>query len=324
MILSIIIPVYNVELYLNKCVLSTQIQDISPSDYEVILINDGSLDDSLKIAEKLALKYENVSVYSQANQGLSAARNAGMRIAKGDYYMFIDSDDWIEENCLGRIVSLLTDDIDELVIGGDNVTDIDYKFISSRCLYPDYHLQTLTGIETWEKGIARKSAAVFTIYRRQFLLDNDLYFLEGIYHEDNEFCPRASYLSKSTKYLSDVIYHVRQNPTSITRTHKAKKAYDNILVVQRLSLFCEEYVREDLKILFYQNASLLINNAFNEISHCSTSEIKKFETYFLKTDVLPLLLNSKKIQYVFEWAIIKMFPQPIKIYRFLKQLSSFI
>lgn len=322
MIISIIIPVFKVEEYVIKTLTSVCNQDID--NYEIIIVNDGSPDNSLNVCETFAAKsLRNIKIISQENGGLSKARNTGLSYAKGEYVWFIDSDDWIEENCLGRIVSFLSDGIDGLVIGGDNITDVDYKFVSNRCLYPEYHLQTLTGIETWEKGIARKSAAVFTIYRRQFLLDNDLNFLEGIFHEDNEFCPRVSYMSNSTRYLSDVIYHVRQNPTSITRTHNPKKAYDNILVVQRLSSFCADYVREDLKILFYQNISLLINNAFNEISNCSISEIKKFEAFVLKAEVLPLLFKSKKPQYVIEWILIKIFSSPIKIYKFLKQLSSF-
>ena len=100
MILSIIVPVYNVEKYLEKCVRSTQVQDVPSSEYEVIMINDGSPDNSLAIAERLAAELPNVKVFSQKNQGLSAARNSGMTYAKGDYYMFLDSDDLLAANCL--------------------------------------------------------------------------------------------------------------------------------------------------------------------------------------------------------------------------------
>ncbi len=317
MIISIIIPVYKVEKYITKTLISVCNQDID--NYEIIIVNDGSPDNSLSACEIFAAESSrNIKIISQENGGLSKARNTGLFHAIGKYVWFIDSDDWIEENCLGRIVSLLTDGIDELVIGGDNVTDVYYKFLSNRNLFPKYHLQTLSGIETWKKGIAQKSAAVFAIYRRQFLLDNNLCFYEGIFHEDNEFCPKASYLSNATRYLSEVIYHVRQNPMSITRTLNPKKAYDNILVAQRLSIFCKEYVNEDLKILFYQYVSLLINNAFYEVAKSNVSEIKKFEIYFLKADILPMLLKSMKLKYIVEWILIKVFHKPISVYVFLK------
>ena len=90
MILSIIVPVYNVEKYLERCVDSLIDQNLDIEDYEIILVNDGSTDDSQKVAECLVDKYSNVSLYCQENRGLSGARNTGMRHAKGKYFLFVD------------------------------------------------------------------------------------------------------------------------------------------------------------------------------------------------------------------------------------------
>lgn len=103
--LSIIIPVYNVELYVEKCLCSCAEQNLSPDEYEIIVINDGTKDNSLEIVEKVAKDYTNIFIYSQENKGLSATRNKGLSLAKGEYEWFVDSDDWIEKNCLKDIVS---------------------------------------------------------------------------------------------------------------------------------------------------------------------------------------------------------------------------
>ena len=91
---------YNVEKFLAKCILSCENQNISKKEYEIICVNDGSLDSSAIIAEEIAKQYNNIIIINQENQGLSVARNTGLSNAKGDYVWFVDSDDWIEEKFL--------------------------------------------------------------------------------------------------------------------------------------------------------------------------------------------------------------------------------
>ena len=106
MLLSIVIPAYNVEKYLDDCLASCSRQDIPASDYEVIVVNDGSKDGTLRIAERWASEHSSIKVISQPNKGLSEARNVGMAVSEGEFIMFIDSDDWIADNCLGRIIGI--------------------------------------------------------------------------------------------------------------------------------------------------------------------------------------------------------------------------
>ena len=96
MLLPIIIPVYNVEQFVEKCIRSCESQDVAKDRYEIIVVNDGAKDNSLEVVQRVAAEYDNIRVFSQPNAGLSAARNMGMRLAKGEYYMFVDSDDWSE------------------------------------------------------------------------------------------------------------------------------------------------------------------------------------------------------------------------------------
>ena len=122
MILSIIIPVYNVEPFVEKCIRSCEAQDASKDDYEIVVVNDGSKDNSVDVVNRVANEFENIRVLSQPNAGLSAARNTGMREAKGEYYMFVDSDDWIAENCLTKLIGKLRKERpDDLAICAANV-----------------------------------------------------------------------------------------------------------------------------------------------------------------------------------------------------------
>lgn len=118
MILSFIVPCYNVELYVEKCIDSLENQDIPKDDYEILAYDDESKDNTLCVLEKLAKKYPNIKVTSHKNKGLSGTRNRGIREAQGDFIWFIDSDDWIEECCLAQIVGRLTRDVDVLAFNG--------------------------------------------------------------------------------------------------------------------------------------------------------------------------------------------------------------
>lgn len=116
-ILSIIIPVYNVENYVEHCITSCLKQNILISEYEIIIVNDGSTDNSLFIAEKTATGHPNIKIISQCNKGLSMARNKGLSLAQGDYIWFVDSDDYIEENCLKQIIETCKKGYDVISVG---------------------------------------------------------------------------------------------------------------------------------------------------------------------------------------------------------------
>ena len=122
--LSIIIPVYNTEEYLPRCLNSCLEQDLLANEYEIIAINDGSSDNSLQILNAYALKYPNIRVINQENRGLGATRNRGLNLAIGEYIWFVDSDDWVLENCLLDIY--------------ENCKDVDILETDRAYLYKDH------------------------------------------------------------------------------------------------------------------------------------------------------------------------------------------
>jgi glycosyltransferase involved in cell wall biosynthesis len=121
--LSIIIPVYNAELFLEKCLHSCADQDIQPDDYEIIVINDGSTDNSAHIINSVKADYSNFVFIDKQNGGVSSARNVGLDIAKGEYVWFVDADDWIETNCLAFLLDIVkNNNLDALQFNAKEVT----------------------------------------------------------------------------------------------------------------------------------------------------------------------------------------------------------
>ena len=232
---SLIIPVYNVEQYLKACLNTVVTQ--SYSDFEVICINYGSTDGSGLVLDEYAAKYSNISIINQVNKGLSATRNAGIRAAKGDYIFFLDSDDWIEPDTL-KILAEKQNGEDLLCFNGRRY------FEDGRTETPDTGIveDRLTGWEYYNKYalVSRKFHFVCTVlrlYRREYLLKNNLFFEEGIYHEDNLFTPLACYYAKSVKVIPDILYVYRIREGSITQTANVQRLFDMIAIANNLSDF---------------------------------------------------------------------------------------
>jgi len=235
MFFSIIVPVYNVEQYLRDCLDSVVAQTYT--DYELICVNDGSTDGSQFILEEYQQKYPQITIISQQNKGLSAARNAGIKAAKGDYLFFLDSDDWIESNALEVLAQKQAGE-DLLWFNGRRVSE------DGSTEVPDSGIEKtlLTGWEYYNKYalVSRKFhfvCSVLRLYRREYLLQNNLFFEEGIYHEDNLFTPLACYYAQKVKVIPDCLYIYRIREGSIMRSVNVKRLYDMITVANKLSAF---------------------------------------------------------------------------------------
>lgn len=316
MLLSIIVPIYNVEKYVEKCIRSCEAQDISKEDYEIVIINDGSPDNSLKIVERIADEFPNIKIISQPNKGLSAARNTGMRNASGDYYMFVDSDDWIAEKCLGKICSKLrTEQPDALAICAANVNGD--GMIERRQTYAD--VTPVSGYELLKKGVS--PCAPFAIWSAKFFKKYELSFFEGIFHEDSEFTPRAYYLAEKVSFVNDIIYYVFQNPNSITRTQNPKRAFDLVNVVcTHLSKFCKSIVRKEHRPVFYNLIALYLNNALAYICMADKRQQKMLDNaIFLNEHLILDMQNATSIKYRLEVFLFRVFPKHyVRIYKILK------
>lgn len=243
MILSIIIPVYNVEKYIRLCMESMYAQDLPLNQYEVIVINDGTEDNSMDIVRTYS-NYSNLTIIEQENQGLSVTRNVGLQVAKGDFVWFVDSDDSIESNCLLNIttelVSLKSDVFAYQIKQIDEQTgDITIRSHKIGSMPP-----IRTGVEYFIAEGAYAPVQMF-IMKRSFLLLNNLFFREGIFHEDLEFGPILLYNAASLSVINQPYYlYLQRTAGSITTTFNPRRAKDLLSVYKRLYTFHKESAKE--------------------------------------------------------------------------------
>ena len=212
--LTIVIPVYNAEKYINECLDSIVTQN--RNDIEVILVDDGSSDKSLVICKEYAQKYGYMTVLTQKNTGSSSVgRNIGILKAKGKYIWFVDSDDFIASNSLELIISKLK---------GYDILYFDYYYKQKNSIYKKFSY-----IESYD-SIFKKTATTSVwccVYRTTFLKENNLSFPAGYYHQDDFFSLRALVLANSINHISYALYFYRaDNPTSVMNKQSRKKIED--------------------------------------------------------------------------------------------------
>ena len=233
---TIIIPVYNVESYLRECLESILRQTFQ--NWEAICVNDGSTDGSIEILSEFATQDRRFKVISQPNGGLSAARNIGIDNASGEYLLFLDSDDWLEQDMLGTL--------DATLEGEDMICFSGRRFFeSSKTFNPPDTLAIksyTTGMEYYNENalVSRDFAFVCVVlraYRRNYLVQTRVRFKEGIYHEDNLFTPLACYHAVHVRQISDCLYNYRVRSNSITNSHQSKRRKYLMGTANELAMF---------------------------------------------------------------------------------------
>ncbi|MBR1783969.1 MAG: glycosyltransferase [Bacteroidales bacterium] len=230
---SLVIPVYNVAPYLADCLASVARQDFG--DWEAVCIDDGSTDGSGSLLDDYSRLDVRFRVSHQANRGLSAARNAGLAMARGEYVLFLDSDDTLEPNALGSLAGQV-DGEDLVCFGGWRGEE---REVPAAAHYPsgwDYYNQ-----HALEPRVFPFVCVVLRCYRRQFLLDSGLRFREGILHEDNHFTPRVCLAAGRVRAVGLALYHYRLREGSIMHTRSLRSRRDLIAIANDLSAHFMQY-----------------------------------------------------------------------------------
>lgn len=301
-ILSIIIPFYNVEDYFERCLKSIVSQKVSPEQFEIIAINDGSTDGSLEIAERIAGQQSNMVVVSQENKGQSAARNHGVKLAHGKYIWYVDSDDWIEEDCLSEILPLLKDSICELYsFGHKNWFDGEIKVTP-----PSIDKVSLLCVEYF--------------YKRSFLLEQNLWFIEGIYHEDFEYCARVNFLVKKKECIRLTPYIIYKRPNSTTTGYNPKKAFDLLVAARSLANFSQLHHIKSAN--FACLIALALNNSLQNVHMFNMdkeSESRLNRAFYSNRDLFKYLWKSEVIKYKIEYLLFTVFDRHcVQVFKFMK------
>ena len=225
--LSIIIPVYNVEKYIRACIDSVFRQNLKDDSFEVIIVDDGSEDGSIGLIEDIIDQHSNISVVSQANQGLSSARNTGLKNAIGRYVLFLDSDDLLVDGCLSElIISADNYSVDLLIADFVKLSDQEIESYSSIVNHSCQPL-VLNGREAFIHYLNPSQCYVWrALYQKSFLEKNNIIFIPGIYFEDIPFTIEC-YLKIEKALLYPLKFYIyRQHPNSIVSSVNKKKLLD--------------------------------------------------------------------------------------------------
>lgn len=225
--LSIVVPIFNVEAYLPKCIDSLLHQDLCEEEYEIILVDDGSPDNCSAICDEYASKHANIRVIHRKNGGLSAARNSGIEVANGKYVQFVDSDDYLEPNVLKILVEKMeADNLDVLRFNYQNVNENYDVFEPNKVSKPfvDYRDEVCDGLTFLNERLGFACYAVQFLIKKDFIGKDQLCFKEGIHFEDTEWTPRILLQAHRVTSVSFMVYNYYVRIGSITKsTTKEKK-----------------------------------------------------------------------------------------------------
>ena len=249
---TIVIPVYNTSAYLNKCV--TSVLDQTYGNLEIVLVNDGSTDASKELCQELANNNSRISVIHQENQGLSAARNTGIQAAKGDYIIFLDSDDYIDNDACEDLCRSIGQSACDVVTTKMKIVNngyIKYPYYNHNKPYEIMSGKAYMIQELFNKTMSM--AAVQYVYNRTFLQVHNLKFRVGIYHEDEEFTPRALALADKVLRSDLCFYNYLIRSGSITTNKYLYKNVKDLYATLRSleSIFSKE--EEPLRSLFMES-----------------------------------------------------------------------
>lgn len=302
--LSIIIPVYNAEKYICRCLDSIYHQDISPSDYETILIDDGSTDRTATILAKYASKYSNIHIITQKNSGASAARNTGIKQAHGDFITFIDADDYIEQTYLYQLLSASDINQKQLVCAGYQTFGA-YKDGMKVPHTVTYHKNDVDKSEFCKylgHGYLVRAMG-WKLFRRDIIINNNIQFNKNLHFcEDTPFV--FNYLSKCDsirlipcdgyRYYKPVEQHSYKITNCTTyKNHitEIKASIDHLSKSWSINL---SHIEELITNMLYYNYSYHLGQlAYTDYK----KELQLFKKYSLE---IPFPIE-KKLTYFLKW-----------------------
>ncbi len=253
-LLSIIVPVYNVEAYIHACLTSLLQQGLDESSYEIILIDDSTPDRSIEVIADLLQAHPNIQVIRQRNQGPSAARNLGMRKATGKYILYVDSDDLLVENSLRTLLDIAIGEQADLVVADyiyHQVEEDETPVNIQPCDQPA--LTVKTGHELFLDDLNPDECFIWrTLYRKDYLNEKGLSFIEGIIFEDVPYLQECYLNADKCVRVSYPFYIYQRRHGTLSSAIQAKSLFDMNLSMQKVwELSCRDsyppVIRERLR-----------------------------------------------------------------------------
>jgi len=322
--LSVIIPVYNVEKYLTECLTSVVNQTFK--DIEIIIINDGSSDNSQGIINKFISKDKRIVCIKQVNQGISSARNAGLKIARGDYITFLDSDDCINENMYEKMIYNIEKEAADVVACGV------YDFYKDKSV-PSLELkaEVIRNInnnkdEFFMFHVLKEGNVVWNkIYKNKIIKDNEILFTDrkNVLQEDFLFNFKYYLAVDTAVNMSELLVYYRIRKSSISKAKNNKLGEMNLRLIDYMDNYKKKTIyRNQLDSFISKKAYSLLNistySTDNDSIHSIKNVIIKFtkNKYYIKAH--PVKLKSLSLKRILEYIIDSL------IFNRLYSLAAFI
>lgn len=289
--ISIIVAAFNVEKYIDRCLESLTNQNLDREEYEIIIVNDGSTDATLDKLNDWKSRFKNIIVISQKNKGQSAARNTALKQAAGDYIFYIDADDYISINCLNS-----------LAYGSKNADILRFNFNNNTITFKGEFNKCYNGIDFFEHCFGIWSPCM-QIFKRSFLINNNLFFVEGMTSEDAELIPKAYLLATSAVAIPDKIYNYVFNPNSTTKDRNfdydriCRRIESQLKVLQSSTNLMNKY--KDFKQVGLKLNETVVYptfTAFNVmllLDEIPYKTAKEFQNRYLMSDFFPIIVKQK-------------------------------
>lgn len=307
LLISVIIPIYNVEKYIEKCINSIIVQTYT--NMEVILVDDGSPDNCPQICDEYAKKDKRIKVIHKKNGGLSDARNVGVKNAIGDYIIFLDSDDYWENKTHMEIIAkqLQEEKADVLIFGYRKFYEDTKKY--SKPIFScnrDALLKSKKQLRHLIKHKCYESSSWNKVIKKTLFDDNDLDFRKGVISEDIEWSAKLAIYAETFDYLNESVLAYVQRSGSITKNITIKNINDIFLNIKySLRLIEENKISDEKKdcimqYLAFQYSTLLIHigKCNIDINNQTLDEIKKYK-YLLKYSMDKRIILTDKFMQIF-------------------------
>lgn len=287
--ISVIVPSYNVAPYLQRCVDSLIGQTYS--NLEIILVDDGSTDDTGKLCDKIAESDSRIKVIHKENGGLSDARNAGIDIATGEFYSFIDGDDFIEPDTYEVMMKEMENPRVSIVAGGFIVTDVQ----GNNRISMSPERQYLTKEEAFMDLLGGKNYITQSSCNKLFRssLFEKIRYKKGILNEDMEILPRLLDVSNDVVLLNKAVYHYIKKPGSITTADYSMERYRAIEVERDIYLLCKnKYPKLQPYASFYELKSLY--EMLCNLVGCANHKDFKLQELIIRFKIVSVVIRCKR------------------------------
>lgn len=331
--LSVIIPMYNVEEYVEKCIRSLEDQDIPTNEYEIICINDGSPDNCRGIVLGLQEEFDNIILIDKKNQGVSLARNDGIDKASGNYILFIDPDDYVEVNSLKRVLQTAVENKAQVSFLGFTILS-EKGTIKEQVVYENWYSQVFNGTEAYfisrGDGSTDPDRMWAVLFLRSFINKNNLRYLPDVpFLEDGEFIARILCLAKRCIFDREPFYLRTTRSGSATNSalfYHEKATIGFLLAADNLKRFKREHYLNDNQRKFINQpiVKFAVLALSSSLRKNMARKRKAIYSFFKKNDLNKLCLDGCHQPYLLYGKLFNFSPYILLYYLVFKSFVTLV